>query len=273
MKREPVLRGIENFRDFGGYPGAEGRRLKHGVLFRSAAHGRATPEDLEAVAALGIAVVVDLRRPGERERDPSPRHPRFAGEVIVSDLAEAEGEDGWLALLQESDLSEATFRAYLMDYYRAAPFAPRHIDLFARYFRALAAAPGAVLIHCAAGKDRTGILVALTHHVAGVAQADTLADYLATNDPVRLAARREVVSEAIGAVAGRTPTPAAVQIAMGVEAAYLDAALRAIAEKHGDTDTYLEAALGVDGYLRAAIRDPSPRIALPTPTVGSAAAH
>ena len=53
---------------------------------------------------------------------------------------------------------------------------------FRRYFQALAAAEGPVLIHCAAGKDRTGILAALTHHLVGVHADDIVADYLLTND-------------------------------------------------------------------------------------------
>ena len=59
----------------------------------------------------------------------------------------------------------------------------RHIDLFSRYFHALAEAPGPVLIHCAGGKDRTGILAALTHHIAGVMRQDIVEDYLHTNRP------------------------------------------------------------------------------------------
>src|SRR5450432_2474417 len=224
MTRHVALEGVENFRDFGDYPTAGGRRLKTGLLYRSASHGRATPTDLETIAALNIAVVVDLRRRGERLRDPPRRHPAFVGEVIENDLGD-EGEDSWQAHIRRSDLSETSFRRYLMDYYRDAPFEARHIDLFGRYFRAVAKAEGAVLIHCAAGKDRTGLLAALTHHLAGVRSADILADYLLTNDPRRLASRMPMVAEAIEEIAGRRPTEGALKVAMEVEPAYLQAAL------------------------------------------------
>ena len=93
MTRHLALEGVDNFRDYGDYPAAGGRRLKRGVLYRSAAHSKATDADLEALAALGIAVVVDLRRTEERQREPSRRPAGFAGTVIVAD-GEANEEDG-----------------------------------------------------------------------------------------------------------------------------------------------------------------------------------
>jgi len=252
MTRRLALEGIENFRDFGGYHTAAGRRLKAGRLYRSASHGRATDADLEALAALGIAVIVDLRRKGERVRDPSRRHPGFAGELIFNDSGE-DAEDGWIAQVSRSDLSAASFRDYMFRYYREAPFVDRHVDLYARYFDALTRTEGPILIHCAAGKDRTGILAALTHHLAGVHEDDIIADYLLTNDPERMDRRLPLVAEAIGAIAGRAPSESAVRMAMGVEAVYLETAFSAIVERYGDIDTYLEQALGVDAARREAL--------------------
>jgi protein tyrosine/serine phosphatase len=249
MTRHLALEGVDNFRDFGDYRAAGGRRLKGGLLYRSASHGRATPADLAAIDALGLATIVDLRRKSERLRDPSLRHASFAATIIDNDLGEEEA-DSWHEHIRASDLSAASFRGYLMDYYRAAPFKARHLDLFARYFRALATAGGPVLIHCAAGKDRTGILAALTHHLAGVHADDIVADYLLTNDPRRLVRRMPMVAAAIEEVAGRAPGEDALRIALGVEPAYLDAAFEAMREAFGGPDAYLEQALGVDGALR-----------------------
>jgi len=253
MTRHLALEGVDNFRDFGDYGAAGGRRLKRGLLYRSASHGRATPADLAAIDALGLAVIVDLRRQSERLRDPSLRHSSFTAVVIDNDLGEDES-DSWHDHIRASDLSAASFRAYLMDYYRAAPFKARHLDLYARYFRALAAAEGPVLIHCAAGKDRTGILAALTHHLAGVHAADIVADYLLTNRPEGLIRRMPTVAAAIQEVAGRAPGEDALRTALGVEAAYLEAAFEAIEEAFGGADAYLEQALGVDDELRARLR-------------------
>ncbi|HEY1749719.1 MAG TPA: tyrosine-protein phosphatase [Caulobacteraceae bacterium] len=250
MTRHIRLEAVENFRDYGDYPTAAGRRLKPGRLYRSASHGRATEADLAAIEALNLAVIVDLRRPGERERDPARRPAGFQGRVIQNDLGESQEADPWWNFVRSCDLSEAAFNGYLMDYYRAAPFVERHVDLYGRYFQSVADGEGPVLIHCSAGKDRTGLLAALTHHVAGVHPDDILEDYLLTNDPERMAARAPMVAQMIRQETGRTPTDAAVRAAIGVEAAYLAEAFRAIDAAHGSTDAYLAQVLGIDATMR-----------------------
>jgi protein tyrosine/serine phosphatase len=247
------LEGVLNFRDFGGYPTACGRTVLRGKLYRSAHHSRATAADLEALSALGVAVIVDLRRAHERRREPSRRPAGFAGQVIENDIGDDE-DDPWIAFMRESDLSAEAFRGYLIDYYRAAPFEPRHIDLYSRYFQTLAEAEGAVLIHCAAGKDRTGLLAALTHHLLGVSREHLLDDYLATNHALDFDRRLPRLIQDLAEQAGREPTPEAARLAMGVEAAYLHTAFAAIEDAHGDLDGYLTEALRVDTASRARIR-------------------
>ncbi|MBV8683392.1 MAG: tyrosine-protein phosphatase [Caulobacteraceae bacterium] len=252
MQRRVILEGVDNFRDFGGYPTRHGRPLKQGRLYRSASHAAATDADLEAIAALGIGVVVDLRRKPERERAPSRRHPEFDAVVIAND---AEQPDSWQEHIRTSDLTPESFRRYLVTYYREAPFEPRHVDLFRRYFQTLAETDRPVLIHCAAGKDRTGVLAALTHHIAGVDPEDILADYLLTNNPQRFAARLPMVAAVVKEISGRDADEASLMIAMGVEAEYLAAAFQAIDEACGDVDTYLDTVIGLTPALRARIAD------------------
>ncbi|HEY2707492.1 MAG TPA: tyrosine-protein phosphatase [Caulobacteraceae bacterium] len=255
MTRHIRLEAVENFRDYGDYATAAGKRLRSGQLYRSASHSRATDADLVAIDALNLAVVVDLRRPGEREREPSRRGAGFRGQVISNDEGEAAGDDPWWTFIRSSDLSAEAFRGYLMNYYRTAPFVDRHLDLFSRYFQALATAAGPVLIHCAAGKDRTGVLAALTHHLAGVHADDIAEDYMLTNNPERMAARAPMIAEVIAKETGRTPTEAAIHAAIGVEAEYLVEAFRVIEAEHGSTDAYLERVLGVDAGLRAKLEE------------------
>jgi len=252
MTRHIPLQGVENFRDFGDYAAGQGR-LKKGVLFRAAHQAEATDDDLAAMAALGIVTLVDLRRPNERERDPSRRWDGFAAEVIDNDLG-ATGEDPWHTFLRSSDLSVGSIRDYMMEYYRRAPFKERHLDLFRRYFQAVAQARGPVLIHCAAGKDRTGLLAALTHHVAGVADDDVIEDYLLTNNEERFARRGPRFATIIETATGRRPSDAAMRAAMGVEADYLATALARMKAQHGSIDGYLEQAVGLDAASREAVR-------------------
>jgi protein tyrosine/serine phosphatase len=246
------LEGVDNFRDFGGYATAAGRAIRPGQLYRSAHHGQATDADLAAIAALGIGVIVDLRRGEERQRTPSRRHEGFAAKLIENDGNEA-SSDPFIEFIRTSDVSEDAFRDYMLGYYRGAPFDERHLDLFSRYFRALAEDDGAVLIHCTAGKDRTGLLAALTHHIAGVHRDDIFDDYLLTNSVASFERRLPAVARMIVEVSGRTPTDAAVRTAVSVDAAYLERAFEVIEARSGSIDAYLEDALGVDAALRARV--------------------
>ncbi|MDP1737211.1 MAG: tyrosine-protein phosphatase [Caulobacter sp.] len=251
MTRRIAFEAIENFRDFGDYA-AGSRRLKRGLLYRSANQAEATQADLEAMKALGLSVIVDLRRPNERERSPSRRWEGFAATVIENDMGQEE-EDPWHTFIKGSDLSSEAFIGYMVDYYRDAPFVDRHVDLYSRYFHALSETEGPVLIHCAAGKDRTGILAALTHHLAGVSEADIIADFLLTNDLHRFERRAPQFAAHIEEMTGRLPSREAMITAMGVEAHYLETAFAAIHDRHRTLDAYLEEVLGVDAARREAI--------------------
>ena len=240
---------LDNFRDYGDYASAAGRRIAPARLFRSGHQARASAADLERLGALGIATVVDLRRPSERRDQPSKRPAGFAGAVIESAHDDG-GEAPHITFLRTADLTPDSGRRFMTDTYRRLPFEPSHLDLFARYFRILGEADGPVLIHCAAGKDRTGLLAALTHHLLGVHPDDMIADYLLTNTAVDLEGRAPGIARQLEARTGRIAPHDAVVAFLGVEAVYLDTALAEIAALHGSTDAYLEQALGVDRALR-----------------------
>jgi protein tyrosine/serine phosphatase len=252
FERQWTLNGVENFRDFGGYPAASGGVLRTGMLFRSAHHGGATDEDLARIDAIGLYAIVDLRRPTERERNPNRHGPGFTGQVIVNDDGD-QPLDNFHQHMLTSDHSVESMRDFLRDYYQGAAFEPRHIDLYARYFRTLADASGPVLIHCAAGKDRTGLLAALTHHLLGVGADDMIADYLLTNDHARFERRAPLFASWVQDLTGRTPSREAIYAGMGVEAEYLHIAFNAIDGRCGSIDAYLERELGVDADVRRRI--------------------
>ena len=252
ISRIHAFDALDNFRDYGGYDTAAGRALKTGRLFRSAHQASVSEADLERLAALDLGVVVDLRRPVERRRQPSRRAANFSGQVFESDLDDR-GEAPHITFLKTADLTPDSGRRFMTDTYRELPFAPAHLDLFSRYFQALGETDRPVLIHCAAGKDRTGMLAALTHHLAGVHHDDLMEDYLLTNTAVDLAGRAPAIAEQLKGFTGREASHDAVVAFMGVEPAYLDAALAAICQRHGSLDGYLEQALGVDAALRERI--------------------
>ena len=252
MHRHIDFEAIENFRDFGGYPTACGRGLVHGRLYRSGDHSRATEADLERLRALGVGAIVDLRQRSEREREPGRRWPGFAGEVIESDLVSDTPD--WVETLKTAPLTAEWWYENTLSHYRQNAFEPHHVAVFRGLMRHLAHGEGAVVVHCAAGKDRTGIACALVHHLAGVSREEMVADFLLTNDETRLARKMAAGAAFVERVTGRTPSDEAMRVAAQVYPGYLDALFESIEARHGTVDAYLEAVLGVDAALRETIR-------------------
>lgn len=252
--RKRAFEGVRNFRDFGGYTGSGGQKMAAGRFFRSANYASASDADLASLAALGISAIVDLRRPEERARMPSRRWPEFAAEVIENhDDDEGAGPMSWHGFMADWDLSTKGMRAYHLGYYERAPTLPRLHDLYGRYFRQLVQSEGPIVVHCAAGKDRTGIICALTHALAGVHRDDMIADFLATNDPAVFDAHAPLWQAEIAKERGRAPSMETMHVAMGVHESYLERAFQVIDQTYGGIDTYLEQALGINAATRTAI--------------------
>ncbi|HST92522.1 MAG TPA: tyrosine-protein phosphatase, partial [Brevundimonas sp.] len=230
---------LDNFRDYGDYATAAGRRLVGGRLYRSAHQAKVSEADLERLAVLEIGTIVDLRRPSERRDQPSRRPAGFAGTVIESDHDDG-GEAPHLTFLKTADLTPDSGRRFMTDTYRRLPFEPAHIDLFGRYFRALGDAEAPVLIHCAAGKDRTGLLAALTHQMMGVHRDDMVEDYLLTNTAVDLKGRAPGIARQLQSMTGRDVSDDAVVAFLGVEPVYLETALDEITARFGSIDAYFQ---------------------------------
>ena len=242
---------VHNFRDYGGYA-ADGGRLRTGRLYRSGQHWGATPADLERVADLKLRTVVDLRGPGERDAAPCPRPGGFTAEVIFVE-EDTTGLAPHVEAAGDGPSVEAA-RAGMLRGYASMPFRVRLIPIMARYFEALARTDGASLVHCMAGKDRTGLSVALLHRALGVHRDDLMADYLLTRTAGDIAARVAAGARQVRAGGGRPISDEAIAVLMGVEPEYLDAAFAAIDERHGGVDAYLSQVLDVTAERREAIR-------------------
>lgn len=250
------LRRIANFRDFGGYAGAGGRRVQNGLLYRSGHHANATDDDLATVAALDLALVVELRRPAERRRDPA-RRPAGGRAVVIEhagplDMAQVNAPH--LAFLAEPDISSDVIVQRMVSSYRAYPTDPHYRALHRDYFARLADLDGPVLIQCHAGKDRTGVLCGLTQHLLGVSREDIYADYLLTNRYSRADRRAAQMLQEFQETHGRPISEALVRQLMAADAAYLEAYFGELDGSHGGPDAYLEQVLGVTPAMREAIR-------------------
>lgn len=250
----PVV-GIHNFRDYGGYPTANGGHVVSGQLYRSGQHVGATSDDLAAVAALNLLTVIDLRGNSERAAYPCARPADFDAEVRFFD-GETSGRGGAPHVAAARAIaSPADAHAAMVALYDFMPFRPNLVAIFRLYFDALANREGASLLHCFAGKDRTGVAAALLHHMLGVHDDDIMADYLLTNTAGDVDARVAAGAESIRKNRGAHLDDATVRVLMDVDPAYLDAARAAMVARHGSLEAYLVEVLGVTSAMRDRIVD------------------
>ncbi|PWR18877.1 tyrosine-protein phosphatase [Zavarzinia compransoris] len=243
-----VVAGLTNFRDFGGYAAAGGRRLARGRLFRSAGLSALSDRGVDDLGRLNLGLLVDLRHPHERLREPSRLPAAFAGRVLATEGA-AGGDAAHLAGLISGLADGGEGRRMMLDYYRHAPFSEDRRDLFARAITALAETEGAALIHCTAGKDRTGLLVALIQHLLGVARADIIAEYMRSLDALaelEAASSRWLIAQNLPGDLG----PGVMRAFAGVDPAYIEAGLDAIEAACGTVDAYCRDLLGLGPAVR-----------------------
>lgn len=172
------LKSVLNFRDIGGVHTSNGFFLKRGMIFRSASLDSISKRDLEMIRKLGIKTVVDLRGPSEQKK----KRRDFSGIRIISLPLDFQGKTRerlypyFRQKNPEDKILEVSNSLYLEIADAAAPALAGIIDIL------LSPDSGAILIHCQAGKDRTGILVALIHLLAGTERRLIIEDFLRSND-------------------------------------------------------------------------------------------
>ena len=248
-----ITEGIHNFRDFGGWPGADGRQVGTGLLYRSGQHVEASDSDLAAIAALNIRTVIDLRGEGERARNPCRRVEGWDGDVLFYE-GETSSSPPHMDITPETTTAEFA-RERMLAVYTRMPVNPAMQTMFARYLRALVERDGASLVHCFAGKDRTGIAATLVLHILGVSEADQRAEFLRTNDAPTIDVLRRQSVPGIEARLGRTLDEEGIRALLEVHGDYLDRFHAIVNESYGSLDAWLEAEIGVDDALREALRE------------------
>ena len=165
--RAAAVDGLSNVRDLGGLRCRDGSVTPHGVLFRSESTDQVTPEGWRHLRELGIRTVVDLRQPDERNAATNRPAEITIREIDLDGLENASfWADYWDAGLAGTAL-------YYGPHLAAMP------ERTAAVLRAIADAPdGGVLFHCAAGRDRTGMIAMVLQAAAGVIEEDIVDDYL-----------------------------------------------------------------------------------------------
>lgn len=157
----PLQQG-SNFRDIGGYVGADGRRVKWGKVYRSGAMPLLTEADHALLAQLGLGTIVDLRSTDERQIAPDDLDDRTRALFVSNDYSLKK----LMAGMTKTD-GEYLYRGI------GKSLAPQFRSIFKR----LLADEGAVLYHCSAGQDRTGVATALIYSALGVPRETIVRDY------------------------------------------------------------------------------------------------
>ncbi|MFG3259651.1 tyrosine-protein phosphatase [Streptomyces sp. NPDC048172] len=253
---ESVLTGVRNFRDVGGLPTADGRRVRPGVLFRSGHLAHATTEDADFLGGLGLHTVFDFRNSADQALEgPDVTLPGVRNvNIPLSDPAD--GAEFW-QMVRDGELDQ--LRAILGDGLAADRMTRSYRTIIkertaehSRVLHSLAEDSVPALMHCAAGKDRAGLSIAVTLLALGVERPAIEADYLESNSPHR----RYKVHRSEKSKAGMEPEVLELLSPLfDARAAYLDAAFATIDEVWGDVDTYLAQGLRISPETRTRLRD------------------
>ncbi len=244
-RRAVKLEGTSNFRDLGGYPAAGGKHVKWGHIYRSADISKLTDADLLALQSRHVALVCDLRGPQEVAQAPD-RLPPGARRIELP--AGSEKIDPRLLTGGAKNVNrDSLMRAV---YTNTSFFQAKYKPMFDE----LLALPGdeALLFHCTAGKDRTGIGAALVLAALGVDRRTILQDYAATD--VYWQVGREQSVQRMAQAGMSAEAVAAVRPLLAANPAYLAGTFAAIDKQYGSVDKYLATEMGLTPQRRAALR-------------------
>ncbi len=248
-ERRLGMAGAPNFRDFGGYRSADGKQVRWGYLFRSGQLSSLSDADVALLASLDLDLVFDFRRLEEQESDlsrlPSEPGPRVVSLPIIPGsnsrfFEEADGQDQGPGAMFD----------FMLEINR--DFADSQAETYGRMFSEILAAEDArFLVHCAAGKDRTGFAAAIVLLALGVPREVVMRDYLLTGRyfiPERELDRLRHKYQLEHMLAD------AIRPMLEVHEDYLAMALAYIDEHYESVESYLERALGVGAPELAELR-------------------
>jgi protein-tyrosine phosphatase len=228
------LAGASNFRDLGGYPGRDGRTVRWRQIFRSNHLGHLTEADIEVLRPLGLKSAFDFR--GTQERAEAmcavaeiTVHSLPIEPTVTAELRSRLAAGGPVLPADALEVMRDSYRSYVRQN------TPSYRALFAHLLEDRAP----LVIHCTAGKDRTGFACALILHALGVPEDVIAEDYLLTNRFYRRPTTSSDLPDDVRQVLG------------SVESSFLAAAFDAISADYGDLESYFSNGLGLGAGERA----------------------
>ncbi|MFD7978351.1 tyrosine-protein phosphatase [Streptomyces sp. NPDC059071] len=253
---EPELTGVRNFRDLGGLPTVDGLSVRPGRLFRSGHLAHATTEDAEFLATLDLHTVFDFRNEADRSIEGPDVDLPGVRNVNIPLSDPADGKEFW-KLVRNGDVVQ--LRELLGDGRAAARMSDSYRKMVvgktaehSRILHAMAEDSVPALMHCAAGKDRAGLAIAISLLAVGVEREAIEEDYLKSNAPHRRykVQRSSTAPDAMSPEVMKLLSPL-----FDARVEYLRAAFDAIEETWGSVDTYLAEGLRLAPETRERLRE------------------
>ncbi|MCI0494201.1 tyrosine-protein phosphatase [candidate division KSB1 bacterium] len=254
--KNSFIESINNFRDFGGYKTQNGKRIKQGLLYRSASLERESDDDLKKLSALGIQTIIDLRTYKEKQKNPdrSPEnsHLKF---IHIPIKVKMHNESGFLWQL----LSLLFGKARKTNYHEAMKEIYReYITDFRSQFSEIIKLTSEsrnlpLLIHCVGGKDRTGFACSLIHLMLDIPVDLVMQDYLQTNDyshEIKDEIQKRLKKFSFFGISIAKFLPL-----FEARKEYLEAAFGQIKNDFGAVDDYVREGLNFSGEARQRLKD------------------
>lgn len=236
-----------NFRPVAGLPSRFGGFVRPGKIYRAEAVCSISDDDAECLARLGIRLVCDLRSEWERAAA-SSYWLRSGVEVLPMTVSPEVPTGEGSAVMAPAGSGAAAALRVMMHIYASLPAAcARHLAIL---FDRLSRGDLPMLIHCTAGKDRTGFVIAMLLHATGVQEDAIFADYLASNDRASASvidATRRFMEQGMNYAVDEE----ALAVLSGVREEFLLAAFARASQEFGDLDGYLREAVRLDPQRRA----------------------
>jgi protein-tyrosine phosphatase len=248
------LSGAANFRDIGGYRTADGHTIKSHVVYRSGELSGLTVSDRHVLSSLRIGYEIDLRTGKEREEAPS-QWGENAPEVIAIPVGESRNSSPAASTAMDSAGLKTAEEAQRYLQQATVRIATQGAADIGEVIRRLAQGAEPALIHCTAGKDRTGVTVAVLMTVLGAPRDAVEREYMRSSEAIEQQLERMKARERTGTPSGfLSLQPEVLRTLLSTKPDYVEAVFRAIDEQYGSFDAYTRSGLKLSASQIQALR-------------------